>query len=65
MKTRFLMIIGIAVVGLTTFLLLPNEQQNTFEQMGGTWNADSCMITREIFDCYQSTSSVITSDMSG
>ncbi len=51
MKTKLLIIIGIVIIGfLATFLFFPNEQQNTCEQMGGTWNANYCIITQEIFD---------------
>ena len=43
--------IGIAISGFSaTFLFFPNEQQNTCEQIGGTWNANYCLITQEIFD---------------
>ena len=56
MKTRLLIIIGgIVIVGLTTFLFFPNEQQNTCEQMGGKWNVDQCIVTQEMFDNNQIT----------
>ena len=50
MNSKLLTIVGIVIAaGLVVILLLPNEQQNTCEQMGGIWNADRCMITQEIF----------------
>ena len=56
MKTRFLIIIGIVTTGvITSFLLFPNEQQNTCEQMGGKWNTDHCVVTQETFDSNQLT----------
>ena len=56
MKTKLLLILGIVIIGfLATFLFFPNEQQNTCEQMGGTWNADYCIITQEIFDSHNLT----------
>ncbi len=50
MKTRLLIIIGIAVIGVFMILSFSNEQQNTCEQIGGTWNSDYCMIKQETFD---------------
>ena len=56
MKTRLLIIIGIiAIIGMSAFLLIPNPQQNTCEQMGGAWNRDYCLLTQETWDSGQVT----------
>ena len=51
MKTRLLIIIlGIAIIGVSTFMFLPSEQQNTCERMGGNWNSDHCMVSKQLFE---------------
>ena len=56
LKTGVLTIfVGIVVVGITLFLVLPNEQQDTCEQLGGKWNVDHCLVTQTMFDSNQLT----------
>lgn len=56
MKTGVLtIIIGITIVVVSAFLLLPNEQQNTCEQMGGKWDIDHCLVTQDMFNSNQLT----------
>ena len=49
MKTKLLIIIA-ASIGVLSLFFFPNEQQNTCEQMGGSWNTDHCIVTQEIMD---------------
>lgn len=52
MKIRTLVITGIIVVtaAVVLFSFLPSEQQNICEQIGGLWNSNHCMISKENFE---------------
>jgi hypothetical protein len=52
MTAKILIIVGIIlVIGMAaTFLFFSNGSHNTCEQMGGTWNADHCVVTSDTFE---------------
>ena len=51
MKTGIsIMIIGIVIIGVSAFLFLPSEQQNTCKRMGGNWNSDHCIVSQQLFE---------------